>query len=219
MRRRGRAGGATEPIIASSGGHRDPVKLNAPQRVRRFPLCLQSSSERGFQAVFLLRRHFRAGRGSPQAQQTSPTGQSKTKSSGGLGPVRAGSEDVIATWSKVEMHPASWPAMAGLCARKILCPERRPAMGDSSPETWFRILRAAEDVALMTKKTSEPRRFKIVSANVSSWRPEHRQWLVDTNPDVALVQETRWHEEALAKETIAMAKLGYEMYSQPSPST
>ena len=89
------------------------------------------------------------------------------------------------------MHPASWPAMAGLCARKILCPDwdhesflvglveeleartqentlsravekacDATAMGDSSPETWFRILRAAEDVALMTKKTSEPRRFK-----------------------------------------------------------
>ena len=90
------------------------------------------------------------------------------------------------------------------------------------PRPWKppapRILRTAEDVSLSTKKTSEPRHFKILCANVSSWRSEHRQWLVDAGPDVALVQEMHWHQEALATETIAMAKLGYEVHSQPSPS-
>ena len=147
------------------------------------------------------------------------------------------------------MHPASWSAMAGLCARKILdhtwdhesllvslveeleknsqegtlsswilekaCDAT--TMADNTPETWFRILRAAEDVALSARKSRKARKISVLSANVSSWRAEHRQWLASTGPEVALIQETHWTAETLAKEAIALAKLGYEVFAQPSP--
>ena len=90
-------------------------------------------------------------------------------------------------------------------------------MQDDSQETWFRLLRAVEDVALSTKKSSAPRLFQVLSANVSSWRAEHRQWLAALSPEVALLQEVHWTAETLAKETVAMAKLGYEVFSQASP--
>ena len=91
-------------------------------------------------------------------------------------------------------------------------------MADDSPETWFRILRAAEDVALSTQKTKTPRQIHFLCANVSSWRAERRQWLVESGPEVALTQEVRWTADALAKEKIALAKLGYELHAQPSPT-
>ena len=91
-------------------------------------------------------------------------------------------------------------------------------MGDDTPETWFRILRAAEDVVLSTRKAPQPRQFRVLSANVSSWRAEHRQWLAASNPEVALIQEVHWDANTLAKETVSMAKLGYELFSQACPN-
>ena len=91
-------------------------------------------------------------------------------------------------------------------------------MEDDSPETWFRILRAAEDVVLSTRRAPQPRQVKVLCANVSSWRAEHRQWLAVMNPDVALIQEVHWDAKALAKETVSLAKLGYELFSQPCPN-
>ena len=91
-------------------------------------------------------------------------------------------------------------------------------MCDDTPETWFRILRAAEDVVLSTKKAAKARQFTVLSANVSSWRAEHRQWLATMNPEVALIQEVHWNSDTLAKETVSLAKLGYEVYSQPCPN-
>ena len=187
--------------------------------------------------------------GDSVSQQTSPFGLSQLTQESGRQGVRECEKDVITTWSQVPMHPASWSAMAGLCARKILdhtwdhesllvslveeleknsqegtlsswilekaCDAT--TMADNTPETWFRILRAAEDVALSARKSRKARKISVLSANVSSWRAEHRQWLASTGPEVALIQETHWTAETLAKEAIALAKLGYEVFAQPSP--
>ena len=91
-------------------------------------------------------------------------------------------------------------------------------MCDDTPETWFRILRAAEDVVLSTKKAAKARQFTVLSANVSLWRAEHRQWLATMNPEVALIQEVHCNSDILAKETVSLAKLGYEVHSQPCPN-
>ena len=71
---------------------------------------------------------------------------------------------------------------------------------------------------MSTQKTKTPRQVHFLCANVSSWRAEHRQWLVESGPEVALIQEVHWTADALAKEKIALAKLGYELYAQPSPT-
>ena len=56
---------------------------------------------------------------------------------------------------------------------------------DQTPETWVRIARASEDLVYSVSR-GKPRAFKFVSANVTSWRPEIRQWLVSQHFDVAL---------------------------------
>ena len=188
--------------------------------------------------------------GGSLSQQTSPLGLSQQTQDMRREQVRESEEDAIKAWSQVPMHLASWSAMAGLCARKILdhtwdhesllvswveelektsqegtlaswilekaCDAT--TMEDNDPETWFRLLRAAEDVALSTRKAKKARQISVLSANVSSWRAEHRQWLVNQGPEIALIQETHWSDSALAKETIAMAKLGYEVFAQPCPT-
>ena len=40
---------------------------------------------------------------------------------------------------------------------------------------------------------------------------------MEAGPEVAFIQEVHWHADSLAKEKVALAKLGYEVYSQPSP--
>ena len=47
------------------------MKLNAPQRVSHFPLCLQSSSGRGFQAVRSLLGNLKVCERIPNARQVS----------------------------------------------------------------------------------------------------------------------------------------------------
>ncbi|CAE7606948.1 unnamed protein product [Symbiodinium sp. CCMP2592] len=87
---------------------------------------------------------------------------------------------------------------------------------DHSLETWARIARASEDL-VHSFSSGQPRTFKFVSANVTSWRPELRQWLVFHQFDVALIQEHHLSERAFHAETVALAKAGYHVHGQHSP--
>ena len=87
------------------------------------------------------------------------------------------------------------------------------ATQDHSLETWTRIARASEDLVYSRAK-GKPRTFKFVSANVTSWRPEIRQWLVSHQFDVALIQEHHLSETAFHAESVALSKAGTEKGSR-----
>ena len=74
---------------------------------------------------------------------------------------------------------------------------------DHTPETWARIARASEDLVHSVSR-GKPRAFKFVSANVTSWRPEIRQWLVSQQFDVALIQEHHLSEKSFHAESVAL---------------
>ncbi|CAE7214837.1 unnamed protein product [Symbiodinium sp. CCMP2592] len=88
---------------------------------------------------------------------------------------------------------------------------------DNSLETWARIARASEDLVHSTSR-GRARTFTFVSANVTSWRPELRQWLVSLQCDVALIQEHHLSEKAFHAESVALAKAGYHLHGQHSPA-
>ena len=88
---------------------------------------------------------------------------------------------------------------------------------DQTPETWVRIARASEDLVYSVSR-GKPRSFKFVSANVTSWRPEIRQWLVSQNFDVALIQEHHLSEKSFQAESVALSKAGYHVHGQHAPA-
>ena len=73
-----------------------------------------------------------------------------------------------------------------------------------------------EDLVYSRSK-GKPRTFKFVSANVTSWRPEIRQWLVSHKFDVALIQEHHLSETAFHAESVALSKAGYHVHGQRAP--
>ena len=88
---------------------------------------------------------------------------------------------------------------------------------DHTPETWARIARASEDLVYSVSR-GKPRAFKFVSANVTSWRPEIRQWLVSQHFDVALIQEHHLSEKSFQAESVALSKAGYHVHGQHAPA-
>ena len=88
---------------------------------------------------------------------------------------------------------------------------------DHTPETWARIARASEDLVYSVSR-GKPRAFKFVSANVTSWRPEIRQWLVSQQFDVALIQEHHLSEKSFQAESVALSKAGYHVHGQHAPT-
>ena len=88
---------------------------------------------------------------------------------------------------------------------------------DQTPETWVRIARASEDLVYSVSR-GKPRSLKFVSANVTSWRPEIRQWLVSQNFDVALIQEHHLSEKSFQAESVALSKAGYHVHGQHAPA-
>ena len=87
---------------------------------------------------------------------------------------------------------------------------------DHSAETWARIARASEDLVHSVSK-GKSRVFKFVSANVTSWRPEVRQWMVSQQFDVALIQEHHLSEKAFQAESVALSKAGYHLHGRHAP--
>ena len=92
------------------------------------------------------------------------------------------------------------------------------ATQDHSLETWARIARASEDL-VYSRSRVKPRTFKFVSANVTSWNPEIRQWLVSHKFDVALIQEHHLSETAFHAESVALSKAGYHVHGQQRAGT
>ena len=88
---------------------------------------------------------------------------------------------------------------------------------DHSSETWARIARASEDLVHSVSKGTS-RVFKFVSANVTSWRPEVRQWMVSQQFDVALIQEHHLSEQAFQAESVALSKAGYHLHGRHAPA-
>ena len=70
---------------------------------------------------------------------------------------------------------------------------------------------------LPRESRGKPRALQIVSANVTSWRAEHRQWIASQRFGAALIQEHHLSEGSLRSEMVAMSQLGYHVHGKSSP--
>ncbi|CAE7231234.1 unnamed protein product [Symbiodinium sp. CCMP2592] len=84
-----------------------------------------------------------------------------------------------------------------------------------SPAKWHLLKQMAQVLSLQHNTPHSPASFRLLSANVTHWRPEVRDWAFSLEGHGVLLQELHLTTEAAHEAAIAASKRGFRLFSSP----
>ncbi|CAE7826127.1 unnamed protein product [Symbiodinium sp. CCMP2592] len=84
-----------------------------------------------------------------------------------------------------------------------------------SPAKWHLLKQMAQVLSLQHNTPHSPATFRLLSANVTHWRPEVRDWAFSLEGHGVLLQELHLTSEAAHEATIAASKRGFRLFTSP----
>ncbi|CAE7835037.1 unnamed protein product [Symbiodinium sp. CCMP2592] len=84
-----------------------------------------------------------------------------------------------------------------------------------SPAKWHLLKQMAQVLSMQHNTPHSPASFRLLSANVTHWRPEVRDWAFSSEGHGVLLQELHLTTEAAHEAAIAASKRGFRLFSSP----
>ncbi|CAE7826137.1 unnamed protein product [Symbiodinium sp. CCMP2592] len=84
-----------------------------------------------------------------------------------------------------------------------------------SPAKWHLLKQMAQVLSLQHNTPHSPASFRLLSANVTHWRPEVRDWAFSLEGHGVLLQELHLTSEAAHEAAIAASKRGFRLFTSP----